>query len=902
MKEYKKIRENLDYLLSHNKIEDIREQLQNLDKWVEKNIGDRTFHMLFNNMKEAFALQEIITDENNKPIDYKYIEVNPAFEKETGLKKEYVINKKVLEILPDTDKYWIEKYGKVALEGETIEYIHFSKRQDKFYEVKCFSPQKRFFALIFTDITKRKQDELALLASEAALEQLIESSPVATAIYDEKNIIKQLNWQFTKLFGYTIEDIPNVDKWFPLAYPDEGYRAEKIKLWLDHIDEYFKTTVFEPIQAVVTCKDGTQRDIEFNFSAVGKNYITTFIDLTDYNKSKKALAESEERYRMLADNSGDFVGLHDINGYFLYASPSVKKMLGYDPEEVIGSNPYDFFHPDDINAVAEHHKRLNIYTPAPQIEFRYRHKDGHYVWLESTVKLIPDENGKPARILVSNRDISKRKRTEEILEHTRERLRIFTELTTEGIVLDENGKIVDANPSICTMLNISIEEMIGTDIFQFVHDENIEDLIKKWERNTSSTIELKLKTRDGDVFDAQLEAKYLNLYNRNLRVSIVRNITEQLKTQEEIRKLSTAVTQSPASIVITNLEGNIEYVNPQFSKATGYSALEVYGRNPRILKTNYTPMEVYKEMWNKITSGKTWKGEFRNKRKNGSEFWESAIISPIFNDKGQIIKFLAIKEDITAKKDAEEALIKSEKMLQEANATKDKFFSIIAHDLRSPFNTILGFSELLLKNLGNYDFDECQSMIQSIYDSSWKTFNLLDNLLIWSKTQTNKISYSPKGFDIQNVIRRHISFYNEAAGKKEIEIKATCTGDLTVYADVDMVATIMRNLISNAIKFTPRKGIINISAINTEQTHVQISIADTGVGIDKVNLDKLFKVDECHTTKGTEDETGTGLGLVLCKEFVEKNRGTISVTSTPGKGSTFLFTLPSYAPEVLKEQ
>ncbi len=242
-------------------------------------------------------------------------------------------------------------------------------------------------------------------------------------------------------------------------------------------------------------------------------------------------------------------------------------------------------------------------------------------------------------------------------------------------------------------------------------------------------------------------------------------------------------------------------------------------------------------------------------------------------------------------------LKKKETALIQANATKDKFLSIITHDLKNPFNTLLGFSKLLLKNHTKYDETKREHLIQLIYDSSKRGNELLQNLIQWSHAQTGRLKFNPIVLHLQNMVESVIYELATTAEKKKIQITSKIDKDLRVVADEPSTKTILRNLISNAIKFTHKKGEIKIISTKLTQNqtkYIEIAIIDNGVGIAEADQKKIFILKEQHTTTGTDAETGTGLGLILCKEFVKQNHGTIYVQSTQGKGSRFAFTLPAF--------
>jgi signal transduction histidine kinase len=241
---------------------------------------------------------------------------------------------------------------------------------------------------------------------------------------------------------------------------------------------------------------------------------------------------------------------------------------------------------------------------------------------------------------------------------------------------------------------------------------------------------------------------------------------------------------------------------------------------------------------------------------------------------------------------ANEKIRLQNEQLQELNATKDKFFSIISHDLKGPLNSLTSFSGLLINYFDSLSKEEIQTLAKDLDKSLKNLFALLENLLEWSRSQTGAIEFKPEPFDLSELVQQNIDLLTAQAATKEIKIVFTNPQSLTVMAHKNSVTTVIRNLISNAIKFTPKGGTITLTTGKSNEEAL-VSIADTGVGMSKEVIDKLFRIDAKHSTKGTADEKGTGLGLVLCKDFVEKNNGNIGVQSEEGKGSTFYFTLPT---------
>jgi signal transduction histidine kinase len=229
--------------------------------------------------------------------------------------------------------------------------------------------------------------------------------------------------------------------------------------------------------------------------------------------------------------------------------------------------------------------------------------------------------------------------------------------------------------------------------------------------------------------------------------------------------------------------------------------------------------------------------------------------------------------------------------LQNLNATKDKFFSILGHDLKGPLNSLTSFSNLLINYFDSLSKEEIQTLAKDLDKSIKNLFSLLNNLLEWARSQTGNIDFTPSQFDVASVITETAELLAAQAAAKQIQIQLVPTQALMVSAHKQSITTVIRNLISNAIKFTPLGGIITVQATQAGGA-VRVSVADTGVGMNKSVMDKLFRLDAKHSTLGTAQEKGTGLGLILCKDFVEKNGGHIGVTSEEGKGSEFYFTVP----------
>lgn len=271
--------------------------------------------------------------------------------------------------------------------------------------------------------------------------------------------------------------------------------------------------------------------------------------------------------------------------------------------------------------------------------------------------------------------------------------------------------------------------------------------------------------------------------------------------------------------------------------------------------------------------------------------------APIFDEQGIMIGTVGTGREVTKEKEIEQKIQRYTEELQELNNSKDKFFSIVSHDLKGPFNAILGFSEILTREWNDFTDDERQHFVLNIHSSAQNTFKLLENLLAWSLAQTGRQNFNPFPVDLSVVSNDMVILLRDQAEKKQIKMFTAVNFGTVVLADEQMVRTVIRNLISNAIKFTPEGGQIKVFAEShrdeaDQKEMIRICVTDTGIGIPQENLDKLFRIDQQVRTSGTANEKGTGLGLILCKELIDKHGGKIWVESELGKGSKFCVTLP----------
>ncbi|NOR86764.1 MAG: PAS domain S-box protein [Bacteroidales bacterium] len=361
----------------------------------------------------------------------------------------------------------------------------------------------------------------------------------------------------------------------------------------------------------------------------------------------------------------------------------------------------------------------------------------------------------------------------------------------------------------------------------------------------------------------------------------------------QLKKLNHAIEQSMAIVVITDKQGQIEYVNPAFTKRSGYTFEEATGHKPGILKSGRHSDAFYKDLWDTILSGKTWKGDFVNKKKSGEEFWESASISPMFDKKGEITHFVAVKEDISERKILEAELINSKEQAEQANRAKSTFLANMSHEIRTPMNAILGYSEILSKLIKNPTQKDYLASIQS----SGKTLlKLINNILDLSKIESGKLELSYEATNIEKIIHDVVGMFQVKVQEKGLEIITHIADNLPNFLHLDELSInqILINLINNAVKFTKTGSVfIEVRArnISSNELDLILKVKDTGLGIAKEHQQKIFQAFEQIEGQASRGYEGTGLGLTITKQLVKQMNGKIELKSEMGMGSTFTIIL-----------
>lgn len=619
--------------------------------------------------------------------------------------------------------------------------------------------------------------------------------------------------------------------------------------------------------------------------------------------SEQAEKIREQRYRLLTEHTSDVIILHDSSGKIQYVSPAVENLTGYKTEEFKGLKFYDSVYYKDIKEVKEKLVDLNKRKEEVTYEYRMVTKSKQIIWVETKTRTLRDSRKKIRYWISSTRDISDRKRAEENIRDSEELFRTSIEnlIDAFGIfsaIRNRRGKIIDfrieyVNKAACEINQITREEQVGLRLLELFPGKKDTDLFDKYchlVETGKPVIERSLVYKN--YIGKKYHEKVFDIQATRLKDGFVaswRDITEQKQVERTKKMVEKAIASAIHGFAIADKDGYLTYVNKAFIKNWRYSSLnEVIGKpavnfwkEPELAENIIQKLEQYGRVIDELEA----------KRKDGTTFPVRITASRFIDEDERNPYILSSFFDMTEIKEAERVLKENERILKEKNIAKNKFFSIIAHDLKNPFNSIIGFTEILKRSIHDKNWEDFEKYADIIYSESRKTLDLLDNLLNWSRSQDGRIKYFPEKIDVRNLIMKVSSLLMYAADQKNIRINHHLQPGLRITADRNMMKMVIRNLVSNAIKFTNEGGEIIIRD-EIVDNKVKISVCDNGVGMRKKDLNKLFKIESGFSTKGTKSEAGTGLGLILCKEFIEKHGGEIWAESEFGKGSTFSFTIP----------
>jgi PAS domain S-box-containing protein len=622
-------------------------------------------------------------------------------------------------------------------------------------------------------------------------------------------------------------------------------------------------------------------------------------------KVYEELLQNASRYQFVSSTSNFWLWEVDKNGRYTYSSSTVFDILGYNVEEVIGKSVLDFIIPEEVNKIAAFFLEV-VSEQKPIISFVNSNlrKDGKLVVLETNGVPLYNIAGDLIGYRGIDRNITKLKDAE--IKFSNEHLRLKTLIQTIPDLIwlkDNEGVYLKCNTRFEHFFGANEADIVGKTDYDFVPKE-MGDFFRKKDNEAIAagkpTVNLEWVTFSDDGHKELLETIKTPMYDSDGKLIGIlgtsRDITKHIQTEDALNKsrvkLALAMDVARFGIWEFDFSKQLFTLENRFYSLFGTTieeqgdtmSMERFSRkfiHPDDIKIATDAIE---KAVTDDKPGSNYKFEIRMMHSLGGI--RNAAVRFVFqkDEHDKTAKCYGVVQDITAIK-------KAESDLRELNSSKDKFFSVIAHDLKNPFNTIVGFSEILKEQIRTGDYNEVGYYADSINNSAVQTFELLENLLEWANSQQSKIRFNPVIINLNELFIEESGSLFDMADRKNIELKNILPDNLFIVADRNMIRTIIRNLVSNAVKFTPRNGRIKVSAL-IKDGWVEIAVSDNGIGMTEKTRTSLFRIDANLSTLGTENEKGTGLGLILCKEFVEKHGGKIWVESESGKGSVFKFTLP----------
>ena len=627
----------------------------------------------------------------------------------------------------------------------------------------------------------------------------------------------------------------------------------------------------------------------------------------------EALQASESKLKTILENTDQGIYGVDLVGRCTYINEAALNALGFRQEECLGIEIHGLVHHSHSDGTVYplencpmHHTKLTGTSSRVNYETLWR-KDGTPIPVEYSSHPI-QENGKDIGAVVTFTDISERKRLIDNLElshNEAERSNRLLNAILENMAdwaweINAERRYVYCSSNVENFLGYTPDEIIGRTPFDLMPSAEAQRLgILFLEAS-----KLKLPIKNVENWNIAKDGRRRLLITNGVPIideignltgyrGVDRDITDVKHLESELYKLSRAVIQSPVSILITDLSGKIEFVNPRFSELTGYTAEEAIGQNPSILNSGQTPLETFKSLWASLTSGEIWEGEFHNKGKYGQHFWEHAVISALRDESGTITHYLAVKEDITEKKQILDQLSDAKEKAEAATIAKSQFLASMSHEIRTPMNGVIGMTHLLLET----DLTEEQRQYAEVVNKSGENLlALINDILDFSKIEAGKLDIEILVFDIRTTMEDTAEMLAMRASQKGLELICNIDPAVPEYlkGDPGRLRQIITNLAGNSIKFTHQGEIVISASLKSEENGfvvIRFEITDTGIGIPANRIDALFSPFTQVDGSTTRKYGGTGLGLAICKQLTELMGGEIGIESEEGKGSTFWFTV-----------
>jgi PAS domain S-box-containing protein len=740
------------------------------------------------------------------------------------------------------------------------------------------------------DITGRRQAVRAIEEIDERLRRALESIPDVVVIYDPDLRIQYINPATRRVTGRPASDFI-------------GRRDADI--WPPEICQAYVPLLEEARRKRIT----RAADVQLSLPATGTRHLRiTCIplldeagevrellgithDYTEQWQADRARREGEQRLRAIIDGARSLVWMKDLDGRFLVVNEYTCSVLGLTSDQIIGRTVEDLFPSSEAQAYRGNDHLVVTTGQTMEFEETAQLADGAHVFLSVKIPLR-DEQGRIYALAALCTDITWRKRAEQALQESEARFRSYVEGAPVAVfVADRQGRYVDSNPAAEALLGFDQEALRGKSIADVVAPEDAEAVQQHFERVVTEgrcVGDFRLVRADGAVIWVTVQAVRVSP-DRFMAYCV--DITARRQAESTLRQQGAALEAAANAIVITDREGVIRWVNPAFSLLTGYTAEEARGRKPgQLIRSGQQDDDFYRAMWETILAGRVWRGEIVNRRKDGSLFTEDMTITPLRDEVGAITHFVAIKQDITHRKQMEAQLLRTQRL-----ESVGRLASGIAHDLNNILTPVLLAPPILREALQD---KAALNIVDSIEASAERGAAIIRQLLTFGRgTATHRVP-----LPIRTLMRDMMKIMEETF-PKNIRLRLEVPPDLAlVTGDATQLHQVLMNLCVNARDAMPQGGQLTLSlqpALVDEVLarmhpgahpgrHVMVSVADTGTGIPPEHLDKIF--DPFFTTKAVGE--GTGLGLSTVAAIVRGHEGILLVDSVPGQGTTFRIFLP----------
>ncbi len=823
-----------------------------------------------------------------------------------------------LESLFDSDSAKIIKeYFEYAKKNRVVvtEKISYPVRANRKVFESRFVPQENFrkeisfVYLFFKDITAQEKEIDNLYKDISKLEfyeTITKKSDEAVFVVNDDNIIEYWDEAAEKLYEATSQEALGVNANNVVSILSDDFlnsvrskllEKEIHKIVLSYFDKNREKKTYETYFTFLNEKK--------------KRIVVKSIDITDKIHFEEGLKLSLKGLRDIISKSPLMICNIDIDGQILFVNSAFQKVLGYTEEELLSKSFYELIEPayleKNIFDLRSYKGEMPISLDLPLIS-KGNTPDLFHIAIHAS---RDNEN----RVQFFSCFLSEFEERKEYKEDTNLYLSLV-DSAYDGIALGCEGRLIIANKSFAKIFGYSNNsELINKEIIDLASNDDVIRVAEYFrllerKKEISSRFDFLGKKKDGSSIHTELSIGSFESDNKIYVVMIARDITERIRTQRAIRESEEKyrnITENIDDFLFT-FERTGFALRPIFctssiQKVTGYTQTEFLTDSKLFIKAIHPNdfAAIKPKLVNLMKSRIQLSGEFEFRiiNKQGNIVWVRAKINLVRSATGRIQKIFGLVSDVTFRKRAEEELKKSTQNLIKLNETKDRFISIISHDLRTPFSSILGFTDLLA-NDDELTEDERKQYIKYIQESSRSMLALVNSLLDWTRLQTGRIKFEPQKIDVSKVVMDSMNALSGSAIQKGIEVVSQVSQSLYLFVDKSLITQVFNNLISNAIKFTNKGGLISISNKSVNNSRfVEFCVKDTGVGIKKDDIAKLFSVDAKFTSEGTAGEKGSGLGLSLVKEIIEKHGGTISVESEFGKGTEFIFTLPIASSNIL---